>query len=464
MLTKANTKLSSLLPPNIALIIAGVFFGALCAFSIDPYLNLVEQLGFRIKQVNMTMYMDYVASLVWATFFGACIIFFPVSKMDKSMLLWAWLLKCFVSLFVLLFYEGYYSLDAEGFFNQGINFAEKYKKMNPMEIFLVTKHSESIFFLITKYKLMVPDIIGGSFHSLKISFSMVSLIATYLFYHAANIITKKKNRAFFWAILLCPSLLVHTSEIGKESLIVFGLAIYAVGLAGWHINRKAIFLFLISFGWLACGFIRTWMAPILGLPLFFYFLYTNKNLLSKVVCSLLLGTLIFYFNGVTLKRLSVGDDKNALYSKLERIQKDNHRGGAAINRAPVEIKGLLDVIKYAPSGIFTALFRPLPWDMSGLLGLLSGMEGLLLLYLFFRAMYRTRLKELNDPIVVWGVVLVLSWAMVYGFVIHNFGTALRWKTPILPIFLGLLLYLGRYRSKDLKPFGLKFSNLPELKK
>ena len=157
-------------------------------------------------------------------------------------------------------------------------------------------------------------------------------------------------------------------------------------------------------------------------------------------------------------------NSNALYSKLEVLQKENNRGGAAINRAPVEINGPLDVIKYAPSGIFTALFRPLPWDMPGLLGLLSGMEGMLLLYLFFRAMNRTRLKELNDPIVVWGVVLVLSWAMVYGFAIHNFATGLRWKTPVLPIFLGLLLYLGRSRSKDLKPIGLKFLNPTELKK
>jgi hypothetical protein len=463
MLTKANTKLASLLPPNIALIIVGVFLGALCAFSIAPYLNLVEQLGFRINQDNMTM--DYVVSLVWATFFGACIIFLPVSKMDKSMLLWAWLLKCFVSLFVLLFYENYYSLDSEGFFDRGINYAAEYIGMSVMDIFLKADTSpKAIFFVIANYKLVLPDIIGGSFHSLKISFSMVSLIATYLFYRAANIITKKKNRAFFWAILLFPSLLVHTSEVGKSSLVIFGLAVYAVGLAGWHINRKVIFLFLISFGLLACAFIRTWMAPILGLPLFFYFLYSNKNLLPKILCSLLLGTLVFYFNSVTLERLHIEDDSNAIYSKLERLQKENNRGGSAINRVPVEINGPLDVIKYAPSGIFTALFRPLPWDMPGLLGLLSGMEGLLLLYLFFRAMYRTRLKELNDPIVVWGVVLVLSWAMLYGFAIQNFATGLRWKTPILPIFLGLLLYLGRSRSKDLKPIGLKFLNLPELKK
>ena len=62
MLTKANTKLSSLLFSNTALIITGVVLGALGAFSIGPYLDMVEKLGFRIPQDDMGK--DYAVSLV----------------------------------------------------------------------------------------------------------------------------------------------------------------------------------------------------------------------------------------------------------------------------------------------------------------------------------------------------------------------------------------------------------------
>jgi len=286
----------------------------------------------------------------------------------------------------------------------------------------------------------------------------------YIFYRTSIIITKRENQMIFWALVLCPSLLLWTSRIGKESLIVFGLALHTAGLVNWHFKRKSIYLFMALAGFFICSVIRVWICGLLLVSFFFYLPYANKSFLAKAVCSLLLGLLLFPVYNVSIERIVGKNNTAAIYHKLESFQMEHQRGGSAINREFVEINGPLDVIKYAPSRMFTALFRPLPWDMPGLLGLLSGMEGLLLLYLFFRAMNRTRLKELNDPIVVWGVVLVLFWAMVYGFAIHNFATALRWKTPILPIFLGLLLYLGRSRSKDLKPFGLKFSNLPELKK
>ena len=457
MPTKINARFP-FLSPNIALIIAGVFFGALCAFSIAPYLILVEQLGFRIPQDNMVL--DYVVSLVWATFFGACIIFSPIRHKDKNMLLWAWFIKCFITLFALLFYEAHYPSDAEGFWKAALVSQNSF-----MYVLLQGElSSDGLNYIITGYNNMAPDFIKNSYHSLKISFSMVGLMAMYIFYRTSIIITKRENQMIFWALVLCPSLLIWTARIGKESFMAFGIAVHAAGLVSWHFKRKSIYLFMGLAGLCICLFIRIWIGALLLVSLFFYVLYANKSFLSKAVCSLLLGLLIFPVYNVSIKRIVSQNNASALYDKLERFQTEHKKGGSAIKREFVEINGPLDVIKYAPSGIFISLFRPLPWDMPGLLGLLSGMEGLLLLYLFFRAMYRTRLKELNDPIVVWGVVFVLSWAMIYGFVIQNFGTAVRWKTQMLPIFLGLLLYLGRSRSKDLKPFGSKFLNLPELKK
>ena len=456
MPTKINARLP-FLSPNITLIITGVVFGALSAFSTPPYLDMVEQLGFRIPQDDMAK--DYTASLVWAAFLGTCIIFSPIRHKDKNMLLWAWFIKCFISLFALLFYEAHYPSDAQGFWSW--NTTGVFQR-SLMDILLQTEHnSYNLSYSIIVHNNMVPDFIKNSYHSLKISFSMVGLMAIYIFYRTSIIITKRENQMIFWAFVLCPSLLIWTARIGKESIMVFGVAVHAAGLVNWHFKRKSIYLFMGLAGLFVCAFIRIWIGALLLVSLFSYALYATKSFLSKAVCSLLLGLLIFSAYNMSIQKLVGKNNSVAVYDKMQRLQKENTKGGSAINRTHVVINGLPDIIKHAPSGIFTALFRPLPWDMPDLFGLLCGMEGLLLLYLFFRAMNRTRLKELNDPIVVWGIVLVLSWAMLYGFVIYNFGTGLRWKTQILPIFLGLLLYLGRSRSKDLKQFGSKFLNLPE---
>lgn len=451
MPTKVDPRLSFLYP-NILFIISGVFLGALCTFYLGPYLNLVEQLGTSIF-VQDDMIKDYITSLVWATFFGTCIILSPIRHKDKNMLLLAWFIKCFVSLFVLLFYEAHYPSDALGYFvrysSVGKGVIGEFTRLEVVDTQNFTSQS-NIGLIVAGYNKIVLDIIMNSYHSLKISFSMVGLMATYLLYRTSILITKKENQMFFWVLLLFPSLLIWTSRIGKEPLMAFGVAVYAAGLVNWHFKRKTVYLFVGFIGLLICMFIRIWVGSLFLLPLFFYFLYANKNFLSKTASVLLMSILMLLALKMVLNRYDIkgfNDPIDGVYSKLERVTNQGNWGGSARKRAPLVINGPLDIIKYAPAGVFTSLFRPLPWDVSGLLGLLSGMEGLLLLYLFFRAVIRTRLRELNDPILVWAIVLVFSWAVLYGMAIQNFGTGIRWKAQVLPIFLSLLIYLGRRRQK-----------------
>ena len=145
MPTKINARLP-FLSRNIVLIITGVVFGALGAFSIGPYLDMVEQLGFRIPQDDMAM--DYAVSLVWAAFLGACIVFSPIRHKDKNMLLWAWFIKCFIALFALLFYEAHYPSDAQGFYSWGLT-TPKASESSFVNLLLQKQHdSTSLTYII----------------------------------------------------------------------------------------------------------------------------------------------------------------------------------------------------------------------------------------------------------------------------------------------------------------------------
>ena len=229
--------------------------------------------------------------------------------------------------------------------------------------------------------------------------------------------------------------------------MVFGMALYVSGLVAWHYKRRSGYNILIAFiGLLICTYIRTWMAPLLLGALFLYFLSANKNLLTKIFCMSLTILLTLPTYNLILSRFQVKDMAEAT-KHLAVVAKNMRTGGAKIEREPIVIEGTLDAIKFAPFGAFTALFRPLPGDVKGLLGLLSGVEGLILLYLFLMAVKKTQMHEINDPIVIWAISLVLFWALLYGFAIQNFGTGIRWKTQILPVFIGLLFYLGRHRQK-----------------
>jgi hypothetical protein len=62
-------------------------------------------------------------------------------------------------------------------------------------------------------------------------------------------------------------------------------------------------------------------------------------------------------------------------------------------------------------------------------------------------------------IMVGSLVVLLLWALSYAFVSsQNFGTAVRYRVQILPILLGLLLYLGRDRRSARLPDRLAFEH------
>jgi hypothetical protein len=53
-----------------------------------------------------------------------------------------------------------------------------------------------------------------------------------------------------------------------------------------------------------------------------------------------------------------------------------------------------------------------------------------------------RIVELREePLLLWGVLFVVVWATIYGFVSYqNMGSAARFKLQVLPVMLGLIFY------------------------
>ena len=464
MINRAKTHLS-LKSWNLLIISLGVIFGLTLALALPSYMSLVVDLGQRIQQADMRT--DYTTAVVWAGVLGLSILFWPVRNQDKTHLLWAWFFKCIISLFVLLYYESFYPSDSEGYYavaKMDHHFIRTMIDGQLTATFLEKGlQTYKINILIWYYNQFVPEFLADSYHSLKLGFSMLGLIGIYLFFRASIFFTQKKNWNIFWFLFLFPSLLIWGSRIGKESLVLLFLSFFTLGIVGWHYKGKAKYLILVFLGLASCIFMRPWLGTLFIPSLLIYFFKSNQGLPIKIVGILVASLLLSSAYNLLKIKLEVSTTQDVL-KKLEFNRTHFNAGGSALKKEVPKLSGIDDLIIQAPQGMFTALFRPLPFDVPGPLGFLSGMEGLLLVFLAFRAIIRTQIKELGEPLVAWALILVLAWAFIYGFVIQNFGTLIRWKTQVLPVFLGLLLYLGRSRSEDLKPIGSKALNPPTLKK
>jgi hypothetical protein len=143
--------------------------------------------------------------------------------------------------------------------------------------------------------------------------------------------------------------------------------------------------------------------------------------------------------------------------RLENIE-DLRNTAAAMSRGwegagssivlDIDFTSTRSIIGHIPFGVLTALFRPLPGEVRNPFGLLAGLENALIIVLLFRVVPRARRSDFADPLVRWAIAVVLLWAVVYGFAAYNLGSLVRFKLQILPIFLLILLYLGRPRDVD----------------
>ena len=69
---------------------------------------------------------------------------------------------------------------------------------------------------------------------------------------------------------------------------------------------------------------------------------------------------------------------------------------------------------------------------------------ILFIFILTYAFFRSRVRDLLEPMVLWATLLILAWAASYSFASYqNLGTAARFKLQIMPVFLGLIMYLSR---------------------
>ncbi|MDH5610391.1 MAG: hypothetical protein OEY56_13015, partial [Cyclobacteriaceae bacterium] len=108
--------------------------------------------------------------------------------------------------------------------------------------------------------------------------------------------------------------------------------------------------------------------------------------------------------------------------------------------------GVLDgtwqsMIRLLPAAVNVSLFRPYLWEVRNPLMLLAALESTVVIFLTFWAFfYKKRFFSLfRDPFLVFCLAFALIFAFAVGVSTYNFGTLMRYKIPMYPFYLILLL-------------------------
>lgn len=98
----------------------------------------------------------------------------------------------------------------------------------------------------------------------------------------------------------------------------------------------------------------------------------------------------------------------------------------------------------APQAIIAALYRPFLWETNNILMLFSGLESMVFIFLTIRFLYIHKLTRWvkylkTNEFILFSIMFILVFGYFVGFTSGLFGTLVRFKAPIMPFFMLILL-------------------------
>lgn len=256
------------------------------------------------------------------------------------------------------------------------------------------------------------------------------------------------------AILLVPSVLFWSSGLIKEAVAMIGLGWITFAALKWIRAETrwwhlVLALLGLPFVVLSKAYLLIPFTAATGIA--FYWSRANRPGSSLTTRPL------YFFIGVGLAvagMVVIGElfPRFALTNIAEEaaeLQQVGQRvtGDSSYMMGDPTERTLLGQLAFAPLALFTALFRPLIVEIHNVQALVNAVETTVLLGLFVRILYHHGIRRstkllFSSPALVFCLVFVLICAVGVGLTTTNLGTLSRYRMPLVPFFVCLLLMLN----------------------
>ena len=343
-----------------------------------------------------------------------------------------------------------------GAFNQETGYPPHYMWKDPAT-FAVSRYS-ILFCLLGAKSFFVTSLLVASF-------SYIGMWKLYRLFTANYPDTKK---ALAICILFMPSLIFWGSGIMKDSYVLAAACWFSYNFYHVFILRKKILI--------------NALLVIVNISMI-------MTLKPYVILSILPGALL-WLNSAYLKQVTSGFIKMLvipilgviilgggffLYSNMSSLMGDYGNIDQAVEKAQIIQQDLLRESQYgennynlgeidgtaagmssiAPIAIFTALYRPLFFEVGSPLMVISALENTILLILTLFLLLKTNPRKvmrviLSEPLILYSIFFSLLLAFGVGMASTNFGALSRYKIPFMPYYFSaiyLIYYLNTKKEK-----------------
>jgi hypothetical protein len=292
---------------------------------------------------------------------------------------------------------------------------------------------------------------------LSIFFATYSFWGSWQFYRVLCSIYPDMKKQMATAVFFFPSVFFWGSGVLKDSVTfgALGLCVYGFyyGILTKS-NERVKAILLLMLGIFLLKSIKIYILMCL-LPSFAYWAFTRyAKTVDNAIIRMMTGPLFMGVFGVVgyylLQSVAAGTeyDLNNIAHEikitsdwLRSISKD----GSYYTFG--ELDGTFEnALQYFVPAVLTTLYRPAIWEVSNPMMLLSAIENTYLMVLTLSIFVRTpplrALKSIfKEEIVAVALIFTLGFSFFVGLASANFGTLVRYKIPMMPFYIAMVLVI-----------------------
>ena len=295
---------------------------------------------------------------------------------------------------------------------------------------------------------------GNSYLGITFFTALVSLIGGWQIFKLSNYILDNKYRWSFAIAFLIPSTIFWGGGLMKDTFTLFAISVWALAFYKLIHGHGARFfqLTLIVVMSYVLYMLKAYIL-ISMLPWFFVTLYLlfsrkiNSQFIKYITVPVLLTFVVIgaFFVSSSIVGSSSKYNVETLEDRANGFQSwHKSLGGSYYDLGKVEYTPI-GILTISPKALVVTLFRPFPWEVHNVFMVLSSLEGIfflgLVLWVFYLSGFRM-FREIYRSTFLFGAFLYcIIFGIAVGMNSYNFGALVRYKLPMLSIFLLIFAYL-----------------------
>lgn len=249
---------------------------------------------------------------------------------------------------------------------------------------------------------------------------------------------------WYWVfVLFIPSMSFWSAGLGKDAISFFAICLFLYAVST---SKKGLLLIAIAF--FAMFMVRPHIAFIILVSYIIYFIIKSKvHFVFKLFILPIIGIGVFLSVGFVQQYVGLEEASlDSVGSYVDGRQGVNSQGGSSLDIASMSY----------PMQMFTYVFRPLPFEASSAVALVTSLENTILLFLFIYILFKSKFNFrpfIHDKN-LWLFTYVFLTCTILAMTTANLGIATRQKWMFMPVLIYLLIYAFHdYKAKHNKVYS-----------